>query len=130
MREASKEWNLVSVRGQIFSVDGLFALIFCALFLIVFTIREDRGLETNVDLLKIQKINDLLITAQHLKINSVDLLEKNYKMLFPNNCGYIKIDSDYKEIKCHNFRKTKMLSNSIKYINNSNHNVYIEIGVQ
>ena len=121
--------KLVSAKGQLLSLYGLFAILFCALFILIFNIYTSKELENNVDLIKIQKINDLLITSQYLRIESFEVLEQNYILLFPNTCGYIKINNTKKEINCTNITKTKLLSNSIKYINNSNHNVYIEIGV-
>lgn len=121
--------KLVSAKGQLFSLDGLFAILFCALFIFIFNLYTPKELENNIDLIKIQKINDLLITSQYLRIESFEVLEQNYILLFPNTCGYIKINNTKKEINCTNITKIKILSNSIKYINNSNHNVYIEIGV-
>lgn len=121
--------NLVSAKAQIFSIDSMFALIFCLMFVMVFNINEEKELENNIVLIKIQKINDLLITSQYLKINNISELETNYLLLFPNTCGYIKINNTEKEINCKNFKKNKLISNSIRYINNINHNVYIEIGI-
>lgn len=116
-------------RGQIFTIDALLALVFCSIFILVFSLAEDKNLETNLNLLKMQKINDLLITSQMLRIDNINVLEQNYLTLLPNTCGYIKINNARKEINCANCKKTNLLSNSIKYINNSKHIVYIEIGV-
>ncbi len=124
-----KSQKSVFVKGQIFSIDGIFALLFCAFFILVFNLSDSQEQENNLDLIKIQKINDLLITSQHLQIDNINILEQNFVSLFPNTCGYIKINHTQKEINCQNATKIKLLSNSIKYINNSNHNVYIEIGV-
>jgi len=116
-------------RGQIFTIDALLALVFCSIFILVFSLAENKNLETNLNLLKMQKINDLLITSQMLRIDNINVLEQNYLLLLPNTCGYIKINNARKEINCANSKKTNLLSNSIKYINNSKHIVYIEIGV-
>lgn len=124
-----KKQHFISAKGQIFTIDGLFALVFCVLFLIIFTIDTQSNKKTNIELLKLQKINDLLITAQYLNIQEINALEKNYLILFPNTCGYVKINNNVKEINCTNSIKKTLLSNSIKYINNSNHKIYIEIGV-
>lgn len=124
-----KFWNLQSAdKGQIFVIDALLALVFIALFILVLE-SNNHIMEDNVELLKMQKINDLLITAQYLKIDSLFEIERNYLLLFPSTSGYIKINDVKKEINFTNIEKTKTVSNSIKYINNSNNKIYIEIGV-
>jgi len=115
--------------GQIFTIDGVFALIFIASLILLSQDNHLKQLENNVDLLKIQKINDLLLTSQYLKIDNITILENNYKLLFPNTSGYIKINNTKKEINSINTSKSKIISNSIKYINNSNNKIYIEVGV-
>ncbi|MFA5745272.1 MAG: hypothetical protein WCX82_00910 [archaeon] len=116
-------------KGQIFTIDGAFALIFITLLALIFQSNYLEPLENNIDLLKIQKINDLLLTAQYIKIENLQELENHYLALFPNTPGYIKINNTRKEIKSSNLPKSKIISNSIKYINNSNNKIYIEVGV-
>jgi hypothetical protein len=124
-----KFWNLESAnKAQIFAIDALFALIFIALLILVLK-SNNQIMEDNLELLKMQKIDDLLITAQYLKIDGFPEIERNYRLLFPSTPGYIKINNTKKEINITNFEKTKIISNSIKYINNSNNKIYIEIGV-
>lgn len=124
-------WNFTNAnKGQTFIVDGLFALIFVALLILVFqSLYQTKIAKENNELLKIQKINDLLITAQYLKIDDMEELEKNYCSLFLKTPGYIKINNYKKEINPENGEKKQILSNSTKYINNSNNKIYIEIGV-
>lgn len=128
---ALKFWNLQNANnGQIFVIDGMFALIFASLLILTMqTLNSENSAEKNVELLKIQKINDLLVTSQYLKIDNLKDLEKNYLLLFPITPGYIIINGTKKEINSSGIDKTKILSNSIKYINNSNNKIYIEIGV-
>jgi len=128
---ALKFWNLQNANnGQIFVIDGLFALIFISLLILTMqTIASENLAKNNVELLKSQKINDLLITAQYLKIDNLETLEKNYLLLFPLTPGYIRINNKKKEMNYSGIEKTNTLSNSIKYINNSNNKIYIEIGV-
>jgi hypothetical protein len=126
-----KSWNLQNAsKGQIFVIDGLFALIFASLLILTIqTVGSENLTANNVELLKMQKINDLLITAQYLRIDDLETLEKNYLLLFPITPGYIKVNNKRKEINSSGLEKTRILSNSIKYINNSNNKIYIEIGV-
>lgn len=126
-----KFWNLQNAnKGQIFVVDGLLALVFASLLILTIqSIGSVNFAKNNVELLKMQKINDLLITAQFLKIDDLETLERNYVLLFTSTPGYIKINNNRKEINKSGKEKTTTFSNSIKYINNSNNKIYIEIGV-
>ncbi|HOZ35361.1 MAG TPA: hypothetical protein PLK55_00040 [archaeon] len=128
---ALKFWNLQNANnGQIFVIDGIFALIFASLLIVMAqTLNSSSLTENNIELLKMQKINDLLITSQYLKIDNLEALENNYLLLFPITSGYIIINNNRKEINSFKTEKTKILSNSIKYINNSNNKIYIEVGV-
>jgi hypothetical protein len=86
---------------------------------------------TNNDLEKIiitSKISDLLITSQILEIENLKELENNYNKMFENK-GYININSKIKEINTKTINEKQLISQSIKYINSSNKEIYIEIGV-
>lgn len=126
-----KFWNLQNAnKGQIFVVDGLLALVFASLLILTIqSIGSVNFAKNNVALLKMQKINDLLITAQYLKIDDLETLERNFVWLFTSTPGYIKINNERKEINKSGKEKTTTISNSIKYINNSDNKIYIEIGV-
>ncbi len=128
--EALRRLSFLNVnnKAQMFVVDGLFALIFLSLLILVFPGSRTDISEKNIELLRQQKIGDLLVTSQYLKISGIDVLEKNYLLLFPETPGYIRINNKRKEIG-NNIGYKKVMSNSIKYINNSNNKIYIEIGV-
>jgi len=123
-----KYYKYLNAKGQLFVIDGMLALAFIGMLLLL-SFSENGFAEKNNKLLKIQKINDLLITSQYLENEDIGELKKNYLLLFPNTCGHIKINSDTKEINCASLEKTNFISNSIKYINKSNNKIYIEIGI-
>jgi len=116
-------------RGLFFTIDGLFALIFISL--LIFSFNMSTTTNTNNDLEKIiitSKISDLLITSQILEIENLKELENNYNKMFENK-GYININSKIKEINTKTINEKQLISQSIKYINSSNKEIYIEIGV-
>lgn len=75
------------------------------------------------------KTNDLLLTSQILEINDITMLKRNYQQLFSNYNGYIKINNKIEYIKNTDLKKENLFVNSIKYINSSNNDIYIEIGI-
>lgn len=114
-----------------FTTDIIFALIIFALFLLLFYYPSPTD-ETLTDLLVFDlslKTNDLLLTSQILEINDITMLKRNYQQLFSNYNGYIKINNKIEYIKNTDLKKENLFVNSIKYINSSNNDIYIEIGI-
>ena len=116
-----------SRKGIIFTIDGLLALTFIGILIIVL------GFQANT--MKIEKyqtnklIGDLLITSQELSIDNAFDLEINYHKLFGEKKGYIIVNKDKIEIKKEDNTKTKLITQRINYINISNYEIYIEVGV-
>jgi hypothetical protein len=75
------------------------------------------------------KTNDLLLTSQILEIKESSILKYNFQQLFSNYNGYIKINNKTEQIKNTDLKKENLFVNSIKYINSSNNDIYIEIGI-
>jgi hypothetical protein len=122
-------------KAFILIIDCMFALI---LIISLFFVLENNYLSSNskdteqiIEIIISQKINDLLVTSQKLKIDKIEVLQENYIKLFPKNKAYIKINNQKTEINnnLNNISKTKLISNSIRYIKSSNKEIYIEIGV-
>jgi hypothetical protein len=119
----------VKNKGLLFTIDAILALLFIIILLIILSLPI---LENTKDVEKIlinNRISDLLITSQLLEINEVLELEKNYLQLFGKKSGYITINSKKIEINSENKIKTRLISQNIRYINSSNKQIYIEIGV-
>ena len=117
--------------GFLFSLDIIFALILFALILMLFFPQNQTENYLN-DLIEFDlalKTNDLLLTAQILEINKINVLKINYQKLFSNYNGYIKINDNTEIIKNTDLKKEDLFVNSIKYINSSNNYIYIEIGI-
>jgi len=112
-------------RGILFTIDGLIALMFIILSIVIFTTNTTDNTE---QYLITEKISDLLITSQKLEITSLNTLEENYNKLIPKE-GYIKINNKFKKINTNNSKDKKVISQAITYINSSNNEIYIEIGV-
>jgi hypothetical protein len=115
-------------KGILFTFDGLLALIFIAILIGVFSTNLTANNIKQLEKIQInQKISDLLITSQYLEIDDLYTLEKNYKKLFNKQPGYIKINNKIKNINAS--IKNQLITQSITYINSSNKEIYIEIGV-
>ncbi|MDD3178030.1 MAG: hypothetical protein PHR26_00765 [Candidatus ainarchaeum sp.] len=114
-------------KGILFTIDGMLALIFISL-LITINLNNTNNLEEIEKLDTLLKISDLLITSQHIELENINILEKNFKKIFPNKKGYIKINNQIKEIgkKCTN---CDIISQKATYINKSNQEIYIEIRI-
>ena len=118
-------------KGFFFSIDIIFAIIIFTLFLLLFYY-PDPTEETLTDLLIFDlslKTNDLLLTSQILEIKESSVLKYNFQQLFSNYNGYIKINNKTEHIKNTDLKKENLFVNSIKYINSSNNDIYIEIGI-
>lgn len=118
-------------KGFFFSIDIIFAIIIFTLFLLLFYY-PDPTEETLTDLLIFDislKTNDLLLTSQILEIKEINILRNNFQEIFTNYDGYIKINNKTEHIKNTDLKKENLFVNSIKYINSSNNDIYIEIGI-
>lgn len=116
-------------KGIVFTIDALLSLLFIALLSLVFFLGV---LSNSKDIEKIiinNQISDLLITTQHLEIKDIQELKDNYLLLFKERKGYLIIDNQKIEINNKNNYKTRIISQNIKYINSSNEEIYIEVGV-
>jgi len=121
----------VNKNGFFFSIDIIFAIIIFTLFLLLFYYPAPTE-ETLTDLLVFDlslKTNDLLLTSQILEIKESSVLKYNFQQLFSNYNGYIKINNKTEHIKNTDLKKENLFVNSIKYINSSNNDIYIEIGI-
>ena len=124
-----QSWRLVSVdkTGIIFTIDGLLALAFIGILILVM---QGQTPTTNTTELETNKlIGDLLVTSRELSINTINELETNYLKLFGNRKGYIIVNDSKIEINANDNTKTKLISQRINYINISNHKIHIEVGV-
>jgi len=113
-------------KGIMFTIDAIIALLFVG---IMGFILQVPNIESAEKILINNRISDLLITSQKLEIDSIEQLEENYKLLLQTTEGYIIINSKKKEINKKN-NKYRIISQNIKYINSSNKEIYIEIGVK
>jgi len=121
----------VNKNGFFFSIDIIFAIIIFTLFLLLFYYPAPTE-ETLTDLLIFDislKTNDLLLTSQILEIKEINILRNNFQEIFTNYDGYIKINNKTEHIKNTDLKKENLFVNSIKYINSSNNDIYIEIGI-
>lgn len=116
-------------KGIIFTLDALIGLFFVAILSLVFLLNIENDFNTFEKIIITNQISDLLTTSQLLEIDNITDLEKNFIKLFENKNGYIIINSYKKEINHVNNKKQKIISQNIKYINSSNKEIYIEIGV-
>lgn len=118
-------------KGFFFSIDIIFAIIIFTLFLLLFYYPNTTE-EKLTDLLIFDislKTNDLLLTSQILEIKEINILRNNFQEIFSNYNGYIKINNKTEHIKNTDLKKENLFVNSIKYINSSNNDIYIEIGI-
>ncbi|MDD3244638.1 MAG: hypothetical protein PHU47_00640 [Candidatus ainarchaeum sp.] len=116
--------------GFVFSLDLILAITIFTLLIILFYFGENKNYEEDLILLDITlKTNDLLLTAQILEIDQIVVLKKNYQELFSNYDGYLKINNQIAIINNTEYQKNNFFINSIKYINSSNNEIYIEIGI-
>ena len=117
-------------KGFVFSLDLILAITIFTLLIILFYFGENNNYEEDLILLDIAlKTNDLLLTAQILEIDQIVVLKKNYQELFSNYDGYLKINNQIAIINNTEYQKNNLFINSIKYINSSNNEIYIEIGI-
>lgn len=117
-------------KGFVFSLDLILAITIFTLLIILFYFGENNNYEEDLILLDIAlKTNDLLLTAQILEIDQIVVLKKNYQELFSNYDGYLKINNQITIINNTEYQKNNLFINSIKYINSSNNEIYIEIGI-
>ena len=117
-------------KGFVFSLDLILAITIFTLLIILFYFGENKNYEEDLILLDITlKTNDLLLTAQILEIDQIVVLKKNYQELFSNYDGYLKINNQITIINNTEYQKNNLFINSIKYINSSNNEIYIEIGI-
>ncbi len=115
-------------KGIIFTIDGIIALTFIALFsMILFVPTYDNTKEIEKILIN-NRISDLLITAQLLEIENSNILEQKFQLLLEDKSGFIIINNKKIEIN-NSHEKTRLISQNIRYINSSNKEIYIEIGV-
>ncbi len=116
-----------SRKGIIFTIDGLLALTFIGILIIVL------GSQANTNEIEKYQINkligDLLITSQEFSIDNTIDLEINYHKLFGEKKGYIIVNTNKIEINKEDDTKTKLITQRINYINISNYEIYIEVGV-
>lgn len=112
-------------KAIIFTIDALIALLFVGILGLVLQLPVT---ESPDKILINNRISDLLITSQKLELNNIVDIEQNYKLLLGEKPGYIIINNKKKEIN-NNTYKTNIISQNIKYINSSNKEIYIEIGV-
>jgi len=116
-----------SRKGIIFTIDGLLALTFIGILVIVLGSQANT---TEIEKYQTNKlIGDLLITSQELSIDNTFDLEINYHKLFGEKKGYIIVNKDKIEINKEDNTKTKLITQRINYINISNYEIYIEVGV-
>jgi len=116
-----------SQKGIIFTIDGLLALTFIGILIIVL---HGEPIENDMNKYQTNKlIGDLLITSQELSIDNVADLEINYHKLFGERRGYIQVNSNRIEVNREDLTKTKLMTQRINYINISNYEIYIEVGV-
>lgn len=117
-------------KGFVFSLDLILAITIFTLLIILFYFGEPENYDTDLILFDIAlKTNDLLLTAQILEIDQIVVLKKNYQELFSNYDGYLKINNQITIINNTEYQKNNLFINSIKYINSSNNEIYIEIGI-
>lgn len=116
-------------KGIVFTLDALIALFFVAILSLVFFLNISYDFKSFEKIILTNQISDLLITSQLLEIEQINELEANYIKLFENKKGYLIINNQKKEINSKNSQKHKILSQNIRYINSSNKEIYIEIGV-
>lgn len=117
-------------KGFVFSLDLILAITIFTLLIILFYFGEPENYDTDLILFDIAlKTNDLLLTAQILEIDQIVVLKKNYQELFSNYDGYLKINNHRSIINNTKHQKNNLFINSIKYINSSNNEIYIEIGI-
>jgi len=113
--------------GIIFTIDGALALIFISTLILISNNSNSWSQLNEYQANKM--IGDVLITSQILEINNIYEIESNYKSLFGEKPGYIKLNNDIKKMGNANPLKSKLISQRITYINISNKEIYIEIGV-
>ena len=112
-------------RAIVFTIDALIALLFVGIMGLILHLPATEPVDK---ILINNRISDLLITSQKLEINNISDIEQNYKSLLGEKPGYVIINSKRKEINNKKY-KTNIISQNIKYINSSNKEIYIEIGV-
>lgn len=115
-------------KGVLFTIDGLIALLFVSMLIIILNTPVVDNTKESEKILINNRISDLLITSQILEIENPCEIENNFKKLFENKKGYILLNNEKIEIN-KEYKKYRKISKNIKYINSSNKEIYIEIGV-
>ncbi len=115
-------------KGIIFTIDALLALLFISLLFLMST-PSNKELDYFEEYQVSQIIGDLLITSQIQDIENINQIKQNYTKLLGNREGYIKINNTQITTGTKNKLKNKLISQRITYINISNKEIYIEIGV-
>jgi len=118
----------VKNKGIVFTIDALIAIMFVALLGIILFIPIGENTQEVEKTLINNKISDLLTTSQLLEIENLEELKENYIKLFENKKGYVKINTKKLEINKES-KNRNLITQNIKYINSSNKEIYIEIGV-
>jgi hypothetical protein len=119
----------VNNKGVLFTIDGIIALAIIILASVIISTNQLSDDNNSLAEFAIaEKINDILVTAQLLQINSNLELVNNYNQLFKSQAGYVKLNSTITKIGAAN-KNQRLISNSIKYINKSGQEIYIEVGV-
>jgi hypothetical protein len=110
-------------KGFVFIMDVVIALIMSTLLINLITTNTDY--KNYERIMTSQQINDLLLTSQQLDLTENEVIE-NANKLFKNRKVEITINNKTTTIneKTKGFEK---ISNSIKYINSSNKEIYIEV---
>ncbi len=110
-------------KGFFLIVDVMIALIMISLLL---NLTYDSHTYKEYERIIItQQINDLLLTSQQQSLTLKEITE-NAKLLLPHRRIKIKHNQKITEIN-KNLRFTEKISNSIRYINSSNKEIYIEV---
>lgn len=116
-------------KGIIFTIDGLIAiLLVSALILVCTNTANTQGSKLEEYQIN-QRIGDILITSQILEINNIYEIKNNYIELIGERNGYIKLNTKLIWVGERNNLEKNLISQKITYINISNKEIYIEVGV-
>lgn len=129
MRRSSGCWRLAFVtKGIVFTIDAVIALLFVGLLGGVLFINNFDATKDIEKILINNQISDVLLSAQLLEIENINELESIFLKLFKTREGFITFNTQKKDVNKKGL-KTKVISQNIKYINASNKEIYIEVGV-
>jgi uncharacterized protein YoxC len=113
-------------KGFVFIIDVVIALVMIILLINIYSVKNNNYKEYEI-VTTVQQINDLLITSQILELNENEIVE-NAKKLFNSRRASITINNKITNINP-NFKYSEKISNSIRYINSSNKEIYIEVTI-